>query len=169
MWSPPEPAAKGKAKVSHAEATPADVAGAQAALGRITVTPEAQERISAAVLPGSSLIISDEGLHSETGKDTDFIVVMNGEPQGGLMSRHKPSHKEDEWADSFFGGFLARQPPAATATAAAVGASSRSRPSAGLAASRREVQASSPSAWPCLDERPAPHPVLLPMGEGTLN
>ncbi len=102
--APAEPAAKGKAKVSRAEAAPADVAGAQAALDRITVTPEAQERISAALLPGSSLIISDEGLHSETGKDTDFIVVMSGEPQGGLSSRHKPTHKDDIWADGFFGG-----------------------------------------------------------------
>jgi hypothetical protein len=102
---PAEPAAKGKAKVSHAEASPANVAGAQAALGRITVTPESQERISAAVLPGSSLIISDEGPHNETGKDTDFIVIMSGEPQGGLTSRHKPSSPRDEWQDSFFGGF----------------------------------------------------------------
>ncbi len=101
---PPEPAAKDKGKVSHAEAAPADVSGAQAALGRITVTQEAQERMSAALLPGSSLIISDEGLHSETGKDTDFIVVMSGEPQGGLTSRHHPQHR-DEWGESFFSGF----------------------------------------------------------------
>ena len=104
---PAEPAAKGKAKVSQAEATSADVSGADAALGRITVTPEARERISAAVLPGSSLIISDEGIHSETGKDTDFIVVMSGEPMGGLVSRHKPQRKDD-WGDSFFGGFSSR-------------------------------------------------------------
>ncbi len=103
--TPAEPAANGKGKVSNAEAAPADVAGAHSALDRITVTQEARERISAAVLPASSLIISDEGLHGETGKDTDFIVVMSGDPQGGLMSRHKPSHKENEWADGFFGGF----------------------------------------------------------------
>ena len=101
---PAEPAAKGNAKVSHAEATSADVSGADAALGRITVTPEARERISAAVLPGSSLIISDEGIHSETGKDTDFIVVMSGEPAGGLTSRHKPQRRDD-WGDGFFGSF----------------------------------------------------------------
>jgi hypothetical protein len=104
---PAEPAPKGKAKVSQAEATSADISGAVAALGRITVTPEAQERISAAVLPGSSLIISDEGIHGETGKDTDFIVVMNGEPMGGLVSRHKPQRRDD-WGDSFFGGFSSR-------------------------------------------------------------
>ncbi len=103
---PPEPAAKGKGKVSHTEAAPADVAGAEAALGRITVTQEARERISAAVLTGSSLIISDEALHGEAGKDTDFIVVMSGDPQGGLTSRHHPQHRDDEWGESFFGGFL---------------------------------------------------------------
>lgn len=70
------------------------------------MTKEAQERISAAVLPGSSLIISDEGMHGETGKDTDFIVVMSGEPQGGLTSRHHPQHRDNnEWGESFFGGF----------------------------------------------------------------
>jgi hypothetical protein len=41
------------------------------------------------VLPGSSLIISDEGASIETGKDTDFVVVMSGEPQGGLKTRRR--------------------------------------------------------------------------------
>jgi hypothetical protein len=35
------------------------------------------------LLPGASLIVSDEGPSSETGKDTDFMVFMSGEPQGG--------------------------------------------------------------------------------------
>ena len=105
---PAEPAAKGKAKVSHAEASPANVAGAQAALGRITVTPESQERISAAVLPGSSLIISDEGPHNETGKDTDFIVIMSGEPKAALLRGTNPEPR-DEWQDSFFGGFSSHE------------------------------------------------------------
>ncbi len=105
---PIEAAAKGaKAKVSQAAATPADTAGAQAALARITVPPEANERMSAVLLPGASLIISDEGMHSETGKDTDFIVVMSGEPMGGLTSRHTPQHR-DEWGDGFFGSFSSR-------------------------------------------------------------
>jgi hypothetical protein len=103
---PAAPAEKGKGKVSHSPAAPADAAAAQAALGRITVTEETRERISAAVLPGSSLIISDEGFHRETGKDTDFIVVMSGEPMGGLTSRHHPSAGRDEYfGDGFFGMF----------------------------------------------------------------
>ena len=139
-WCPPRQRAKGKGKVSNAEAAPADVAGAQAALDRITVTQEARERISAAVLPGSSLIISDEGLHGETGKDTDFIVVMSGDPQGGLMSRHKPSHKGMNGADGFFGGFSRAK--AGGAAAVAADGSFRNRPAIAAEGIGAKVQAS---------------------------
>jgi hypothetical protein len=71
------------------EAIPADVTAAKAALDRITIGPDDLERISEVVLPGSSLIISDEGASIETGKDTDFVVVMSGEPQGGLKTRRR--------------------------------------------------------------------------------
>ena len=33
------------------------------------------EQISSLMVPGSSLVVSDHGLGSETGTDTDFIVV----------------------------------------------------------------------------------------------
>jgi hypothetical protein len=62
---------------------PADVTGAQSALARISIGQDELGRIGELLLPGSSLIISDEGPSSETGKDTDFIVFMSGEPQGG--------------------------------------------------------------------------------------
>jgi hypothetical protein len=45
-----------------------DTGGAKAALDRITIPPEARDRMEAS--PGSSLIISDEALSSETGKGT---------------------------------------------------------------------------------------------------
>ncbi len=67
----------------HREAKPADVSGARNALQRLVIPQEALDRISGALLPGSSLIVSDEGTSSETGKDTDFIVFMSGDPQGG--------------------------------------------------------------------------------------
>jgi hypothetical protein len=73
----------------EAEAAPADVVGAMAALDRISIPQEARERISEIVLPGSSLIVSDEGAHIETGKDTDFVVLLSGEPQGGIKSRRR--------------------------------------------------------------------------------
>jgi hypothetical protein len=34
------------------------------------------ERISAMIVPGSSLVVSDHDLGDETGEGTDFIVVM---------------------------------------------------------------------------------------------
>jgi hypothetical protein len=81
---------------------PADVTAAKAALDRITIPQDALERISEVVLPGSSLIISDEGASIETGKDTDFVVLMSGEPQGGLKTRRREPRMRDD--DFFFGG-----------------------------------------------------------------
>jgi hypothetical protein len=48
---------------------------AVAALDRIEFPQEALERIVPLIAPGASLVISDQGLGSETGRDTDFIVV----------------------------------------------------------------------------------------------
>jgi lipoprotein-anchoring transpeptidase ErfK/SrfK len=44
------------------------------ALDRVTIPQEAMERIGELLIPGSSLIISDEGLGRETGRYTEFIV-----------------------------------------------------------------------------------------------
>jgi lipoprotein-anchoring transpeptidase ErfK/SrfK len=94
---------KRKGENGSAEAVPADVAGAKAALDRITFPPDVVDRFSEVVLPGASLIISDEGASVETGKDTDFVVLMSGEPQGGIKTRHREQprfRREDE----FYGG-----------------------------------------------------------------
>jgi len=48
----------------------------QQALARIEIPPDVIERISLLIVPGSSLIISDQGRGEETGDGTDFIVVM---------------------------------------------------------------------------------------------
>jgi hypothetical protein len=48
---------------------------ANAALDRIEIPQDAVERISKSLTPGSSLIISDDGISDETGRDTDFIVL----------------------------------------------------------------------------------------------
>ncbi len=100
--------ARAAPQVRHAaagsdDATPADVNGARAALDRIGLDQDMRERIWQAVLPGSSLIVSDEGASVETGKDTDFIVLMSGEPQGGLKSRHREFMTRPR-GDGFFGG-----------------------------------------------------------------
>ena len=52
---------------------------------------ETLDRIAELVSPGSSLIISDEGISSETGNHTDFVVILSGEPQGALIKRRQHS------------------------------------------------------------------------------
>jgi hypothetical protein len=71
---------------------------ARAALERISILPDAIARISRLVTPGSSLIVSDEGLSKETGEATDFVVVMSGEPQGGIARRRTalPADRSDD-------------------------------------------------------------------------
>jgi hypothetical protein len=49
--------------------TPAD------ALARIDIPQDIIARISEMMVPGSSLIVSDQGLGDETGEGTDFVVV----------------------------------------------------------------------------------------------
>jgi hypothetical protein len=56
-------------------AAPASTSNATAALDRINIPQDALDRISELMSPGASLIISDQGLGSETGKGTDFIVL----------------------------------------------------------------------------------------------
>jgi hypothetical protein len=45
------------------------------ALSRIQMPKEAAERIAELLIPGSSLVVSDEGLGRETGRYTEFIVI----------------------------------------------------------------------------------------------
>ncbi len=45
------------------------------ALARIDIPQDAIDRISAMIGPGSSFVVSDQGLGEETGEGTDFIVV----------------------------------------------------------------------------------------------
>ena len=73
--------------VRDIEPMPADPGSAKAALDRITVPPEVLDRIAGMASPRSSLIISDEALSGETGKGTDFVVIMSDEPQGGIKFR----------------------------------------------------------------------------------
>jgi hypothetical protein len=73
---------------TNAEAT-------KGALERISIPIEAVQRINEVASPGASLIVSDEPMHPrETGKGTDFIVVMSGEPQGGLTIRPRAADRD---------------------------------------------------------------------------
>ena len=62
-----------------------DPDSAKAALHWIVVPQDALDRI-AGMAPQSSLIVTDEGSSSETGKGTDFVVLLSGEPQGGIKT-----------------------------------------------------------------------------------
>jgi hypothetical protein len=64
--------------------------GAKAALDRIIIPQDTRDFIGERVSPPSSLIISDEALSSESGPDTEFVVLLSGEPQGGIKHR-RPS------------------------------------------------------------------------------
>ena len=70
------------------EAEQFDLDPARAALDRIEIPQTIADRISEVISPGSSLIISDEGMSIETGEGTDFVILMSGEPQGGIKMRH---------------------------------------------------------------------------------
>ncbi|HSR81753.1 MAG TPA: L,D-transpeptidase, partial [Hyphomicrobiaceae bacterium] len=68
---------------------PTPISAARAALDRISIPPEALDQISEYVAPGSSLIISDEEMSKETGRDTEFVVLLSGELQGGIKIRRR--------------------------------------------------------------------------------
>jgi hypothetical protein len=81
----------------EAEPKKTEPGGATAALDRIVIPQDALDRI-AGITPRSSLIITDEGLSSETGKGTDFVVLMSGEPQGGIKMRRRAPASEYPYA-----------------------------------------------------------------------
>jgi L,D-transpeptidase catalytic domain len=61
---------------------------AKAALDRIVIPQDVLDRLPG-IAPRSSLIVTDEALSSETGKGTDFVVLLSGEPQGGIKFRRR--------------------------------------------------------------------------------
>ena len=75
----------------NAEPMSLDAGPARAALDRIEIRP-GHRRPHLEIIAGSSLIISDEGMSPETGNtNTDFVILLNSEPQGGIkMRRHDP-------------------------------------------------------------------------------
>jgi hypothetical protein len=75
---------------------------AKAALDRITIPQDVRDRIAPTALPRSSLIISDEPLNGETNYHTEFVVVLNDQPKGGLAVRRTAS---DLRAGGFWGGW----------------------------------------------------------------
>jgi hypothetical protein len=60
---------------------------AKAALDRITIPQDVLDRIAPTALPRSSMIVSDEPLSHETNYRTEFVAVLNNQPQGGFVTR----------------------------------------------------------------------------------
>ena len=86
---------------------------AKDALDRITIPQDVLDRISPTAVPRSSIIISDEPLSKETNYRTEFVAVLNNQPQGGFITR-RPT-VDDQIAsgnvqgdDGFFGSFFQR-------------------------------------------------------------
>jgi hypothetical protein len=106
----PELQGAARAHGRDAEPTPVGPASAKSALDRIVIPEDALDRI-AAIAPRSSLIVTDEALSPETGKGTDFVVLLSGEPQGGIKSRRREPAAEfsfarpRDWRSPFGGSF----------------------------------------------------------------
>jgi hypothetical protein len=91
---------QGRARGGHGrdvEPMLTDPGSAKTALDRIVIPPDALDRI-AGMAPRSSLIITDEALSSETGNGTDFVVLLSGEPQGGIKIRRRGPEAEFRYA-----------------------------------------------------------------------
>ena len=79
------------------EPVPTDPDSAKAALDRIAIPQDALDRIGN-ITPRSSLIVTDEALSPETGKGTEFVVLLSGEPQGALKKRRRSPATEFRYA-----------------------------------------------------------------------
>jgi lipoprotein-anchoring transpeptidase ErfK/SrfK len=80
---------------------------AKDALDRITIPQEVLDRIAPTAQPRSSIIISDEPLHKETNYRTEFVVALNNQPQGGLITRKaSPVVREARGNSRDDGGFF---------------------------------------------------------------
>jgi hypothetical protein len=98
----------GRARGVHGrdiERGPADPDSGKSALDRIVIPQDVLDRIIG-IAPRSSLIITDEALSSETGKGTDFVVILSGEPQGGLKIRRRSPSPEAQFRYDFTGDRL---------------------------------------------------------------
>jgi L,D-transpeptidase catalytic domain len=81
---------------------------AKNALDRITIPRDVLDRIAPTALPRSSIIVSDEPLSRETNYRTEFVAVLNNQPQGGFVTR-KPTVNvpvASGWGNQRFGSFF---------------------------------------------------------------
>jgi hypothetical protein len=83
---------------------------AKDALDRITIPQDVLHRIAPTALPRSSIIVSDEPLSRETNYRTEFVAVLNNQPQGGFVTRRPsvdvPIASGNGWGNNGFGFFF---------------------------------------------------------------
>jgi hypothetical protein len=87
---------------------------AKSALDRIAIPQDVLDRIAPTALPRSSIIVSDEPLSRETNFRTEFVAVLNNQPQGGFVTRQPtPAVASGAgWGDGgFFDFFFSDQRP----------------------------------------------------------
>jgi lipoprotein-anchoring transpeptidase ErfK/SrfK len=86
----PQPHASDARAARGRSAEPASLerSDARSALDRIVIPQDVLDRLPATGTR-SSLIVTDEPPSAETSKGTDFVVVLSGEPQGGIKSRRR--------------------------------------------------------------------------------
>jgi hypothetical protein len=83
---------------------------AKDALDRVTIPQDALDRIAPTAVPRSSIIVSDEPLSRETNYRTEFVAVLNNQPQGGFVTRRptavvavaRSNFRGDDGSGSFF-------------------------------------------------------------------
>jgi L,D-transpeptidase-like protein len=87
---------------------------AKDALDRIAFPQDVLDRIAPTTLPRSSIVVSDEPLSKETNYRTEFVVVLNNQPQGGFITRRPTTDvlvaDDNGWGDNGFGFFFQRSP-----------------------------------------------------------
>jgi hypothetical protein len=87
---------------------------ARNALDRITIPQDVLNRIAPTALPRSSIVVSDEPLSRETNYRTEFVAVLNNQPQGGFLTRRPTADvavaSGNSWGDDGFGFFFQRNP-----------------------------------------------------------
>jgi hypothetical protein len=82
---------------------------AKDALDRISIPQDVLDRIAPTAAPRSSLIISDEPPNREQNYRTEFIVVLNNQPQGGLAIRKPASDIVARDGYGYYGDGYGRQ------------------------------------------------------------
>jgi len=91
------------------------------ALDRVAIPPDVLDRIAPTAVPRSSIVVSDEPLSHETNYRTEFVAVLNNQPQGGFVTRRPTADVAvaggNFWSDSGLGFlFQPDRPPQAANT-----------------------------------------------------